>query len=225
MTARLLLPMILIGTAAPLAADALLFEPTRVIVRATPADEVVKVEFPFTNQSDAPATVTSIRSDCHCLVANAPDGPIAAGAKGAISADFKISTLSGLVEKYLFVTYQSGGKETRVALTAAVSIPKVLELDPPTLRWNLNNPMEEQSAEFRVLINEPVRLTEVLSSRPEFDLRIEEVEEGRRYRVHVKPKAGIDRPLLSILHLQTDCRYPAYQRLMGFLSIEQKPSE
>lgn len=201
--------------------DGLHFESDKVEVDAGPGDDTVEVKFAFRNDLDQPVEVVSILSNCGaCLVAEATEGEIAPGASAEIRAVFRTGRFSGTVNQHLNAVFRSGGETFRRVLGVAVTIPEVVVIEPPTIRWDISGELNEQHFTVRMALDEPIHLLQASVSREEFSLRIEEVEEGRLYRVHVTPTGEFPHPLLGLVSFETDCRYEKFRNAMGFLSVE-----
>ncbi len=210
-----------ISAAAASQPDSLHFESDKVEVDAGPGDDTVEVMFTFRNDREQPVEVISVLSNCGaCLVAEATEGEIAPGASAEIRAVFRTGRFSGTANQHLNAVFRSGGETFRRVLNVAVTIPEVVVIDPPTIRWDISGELNEQHFTVRMALDEPIHLLQASVSREEFSLRIEEVEEGRLYRVHVTPSGEFPHPLLGLVSFETDCRYEKFRNAMGFLSVE-----
>lgn len=175
--------------------------------------------FQVKNTGTAPFRLTKLDSSCACLSAEADDLEIAPGAQTTLTAIFDISKLSGEAEKSLFVaTDIPGARETR--LPVRVSIPPVLELDPVTVKWTVGEKPESREIRFRVLRENPIRVTEVKSSRESVAVELEEIEEGREYQIIVTPEST-EKIMLGFVRLTTDCELDQYRQMMGYYAVQR----
>ncbi len=212
------LALVTISAAAP----ALVFESERVTVKAAPDQDQVSAEFKFTNTGKGEARVLSVLSGCQCLEAIAPPDGIAAGTKGSIRGIFKVGAFQGLVEKQMVARVRDDGGERDVVLTVAVEVPEVIKIEPNTLTWIVGQEPSVQSFTLRVIWPEAIHLRSVESSRDEFTLTIETIEEGKVYKVNAKPK-DTKNPILGLVQFRTDCRFQKFRDPMAFVNIKPAP--
>jgi hypothetical protein len=222
---RFLVCLIALGSALPARPAAagegeLRFETVRVVKEVAPDQDVVDAEFPFVNDGNLPAEIISVISNCSCLLAEAPEGPIKPGDKGVVHGKFKVGSFSGTVEKQLQARIVQAGKARNVPLTVAIVVPDVVKITPTTLAWTVGGDPVEQTFKVKVEWKEPINLLKVECSRPEFEFRVETIEAGREYAVHVKP-LQIDQPLLGLFQFKTDCKFEKFRNPMGFVHIRR----
>jgi hypothetical protein len=221
---RLLLPILLLALAAPALVAGVRFESQRLVVKAGPDEDEVTADFPFTNDGPGAAKVVSVLSNCHCLLAEGPEGEVPAGGKGTVHSIFKIGSFNGLVEKHLVVRMEENGVPKDFPLVVAVEVPDVIKIEPPTLVWTAGEPAKEKTLRVLMVWPDPIRVLSVECSRPEFEFRVEVVREGREYAVHVKPLKP-EEPLLGLIQIKTDCKFPKYRNPMGFVHIRRAPGQ
>lgn len=205
---------------APLA-TALEFETTRVLLKPRPDQSEVEAVFAFRNHAARPAKVLSADSGCTCLKTSFSKGEISTGGRGSVSGVFKTTNQSGITEKTIQVRVEENGKQRVIPLTVAVEVPQLVVVEPRTLAWSAGGETTEQS--FTVTMNweKPIKLLEVSSSRPGFELRMETITEGRQYRVHVKP-ADAANPMLGVFHFKTDCEFEKFAKPVAFAHVRKK---
>jgi len=209
---RLLLCLL---AAAPLLHAGIEFETTRVLLKPRPNQEEVEAVFAFTNASATPLQVLAAISGCTCLKTDFTSGEIPAGGKGRVSGIFKTTNQPGVVEKTIQVRVDENGKQRIIPLTVAVEVAQLVRIEPRTVSWTAGGAGEERT--FTVVMNweKPIRLREVTSSQPGFEIRIETVTDGSEYRVHVKP-ADTSKPQIGIFHFQTDCEFAKFAKPIAF---------
>ena len=198
------------------------FDSERLEVKVGPEQEQVEVDFGFENRGPGEAKVVSVVSGCQCLLAEAPEEPVAAGGRGIIHGVFKVGAFNGTVEKQMMAKIEEGGVARDVVLTVAVVVPEVIRVEPGTLEWKVGGEAKEQAFVVNMVWNEPIHVLTVESSREEFDLRLETVEDGRVYKLFVKPK-DLARPMLGLVQFMTDCRFEKFRKPMAFLSVREAP--
>lgn len=204
----------LLAAAATTRAD-LHFDKTRVELQPKPDEEKVEAVFEFENRGKTAAKILSVTSGCQCLEAAGPVAAIAPGAKDKITGVFKNTGTPGTVEKTLQVRVSEDGEVRNVNLTVAVKTIEFIRIEPRTVTWTAGSDAGEKTFAVKMSGGEPIRLLEVSSSRPGFDVRLETVTEGEEYRVHVKPESG-DEPALGVFRFKTDCKYPRLASPIAF---------
>jgi len=197
------------------------FETTRVLLKPRPDQEEVEAVFAFTNASKAPLQVLAAISGCTCLKTEFTTDVIPAGGKGRVSGIFKTTNQPGVVEKTIQLRVDENGKQRVIPLTVGVEVAQLVRIEPRTLAWTAGGEAKEQT--FTVAMNweKPIRLREVTSSQPGFEIRIETVTEGGEYRVHVKP-ADTTKPMLGIFHFQTDCEIEKFAKPIAFAHVRKQ---
>jgi hypothetical protein len=191
------------------------FKTTRVMLQPRPDQQEVEAVFTFTNASKAPLQVLAAISNCTCLKTDFTTGQIPAGGEGRISGIFKTTNQPGVVEKTIQVRIDENGKQRVIPLTVGVEVAQLVRIEPRTLAWSAGGEAREQTFTVAMKWEKPIRLREVTSSQPGFDIRMETVAEGSEYRVHVKP-ADTGKPLLGIFHFQTDCEFEKLAKPIAF---------
>jgi hypothetical protein len=164
---------------------ALEWKATHQSVKAIPLQSTAEALFEFSNRSDKPVTILSVNTSCDCLDAEPSDKIIAPGATGNIRARFTVGDRSGLIQRVISVATDES--EVPIALTAELTVPEIATLTPRSIEWPLRGPADTKIVE--VSINEAVSLT-LNSVRPTgdaFNARLETVDPGRRYRIHITP--------------------------------------
>lgn len=223
MIGRVILAMVMWGSVAGEVEGKLLFETTEAEHKAEAEDDVFKVRFPFVNEGTEPVKITKIESSCGCLKAEVSSEVIGAGEEGVITGLFNLGAATGENEKFLTVkTDEVGGEPYR--LVTRVLVPEIASIEPKILSWGIGSEPEAKVFEFIVKREEPIRVTEVSSSREEFGFEVETVEEGRRYRITLKP-VSTEKALLGVLRIETDCEIEKHRRHMAFFSVKQGGGE
>ncbi|MEM9081619.1 MAG: hypothetical protein AAGC74_13105, partial [Verrucomicrobiota bacterium] len=136
---------------------------------------------------------------------------------------FNLGAATGENEKYLTVRTDEKGAEP-YELVTRVLVPEIVTIDPKILSLGIGEEPEERIFEFKVKREEPIRVVDVSSSRREFALEWETIEEGRRYRIKLKPETT-EKALLGVLRIETDCEIEKHRRYMAFFSVKQGGGE
>ena len=108
-------------------------------VPCEPGQKKVVAEFSYSNQSDEPVTITTIRSSCGCTVVEKPATAIAPGEGGALEVVFTVGERVGPQRKTIRVTSKRADEPESVAtLTLKTDIPELGSIRPRMLLWRIN---------------------------------------------------------------------------------------
>jgi len=175
---------------------ALDWENRELSVRVAPLQAEVAVEFSFLNSGDQPVAIAEIRTNCDCLAAESDRPRYAPGERGVIKARFTTGDRLGLYERSILVVTDEGGDPARLAVK--VDVPAPAEASPRTVDWRVNAAAEPRAIELAVAPELAIDFTSAVSTGAGFDVRLEPVEAGRRYRVVVMPKSTAERTSAAI---------------------------
>lgn len=143
--------------------------------------------FKFKNASDRPVRILEVESNCDCLDAAADRPVYPPGATGEIKSNFHVGDRLGLYERRIKVVTDESPDPVR--LLVRIEVPEIVQVTPRSVAWKLNEDPTEKSVELQVIPGVTVNFTQVLPTSGDFRARLETVEAGRRYRVHLKPPA------------------------------------
>lgn len=179
-------PSLLALALAALPAAALEWKTTHLEITTAPLQKTTETAFEFTNTSDRPVTIKSVETSCDCLDAAPSDRVIAPGASGRIHARFTVGDRFGLYQRTIFVSTDDAA--VPVALTVQLDVPEVATLTPRSVEWKTGAPAAEQTVEIAVTAGVELAIDSVQATSEAFTTRLETVEPGRRYRLHVTPR-------------------------------------
>ena len=74
---------------------------------------------------------------------------------------------------------------------------------------------------IKVLGDDPVAVTAAVSSRETIKAAVREITAGKEYELSVTP-AATDTKVLGLVRLETDSKYPRYQKRLVFFNITDK---
>ena len=171
---------------AALPAAALDWKTTHVELTTAPLQKTTETSFEFTNPSDKPVTIRGVDSSCDCLDATASAKVIAPGAAGRIHAKFTVGDRFGIYQRTIIVSTDEG--TAPVALTIQLDVPEAATLTPRSVEWKIGAPATEQAVEIAVTPGLELTISNVQATSDAFTSRLETVEPGRRYRLHLAPK-------------------------------------
>jgi hypothetical protein len=91
-------------------------------------------EFKFRNTSARTITITGIRADCGCTVAETDRSTYPPAASGTLAVVYDVGTRTGTSERAISVTTDAPG-DSGTRLKLRVTAVAALSLDPPRLSW------------------------------------------------------------------------------------------
>ncbi len=195
-----------------IACGALEFDSNVIEVDAAADALKAKADFRFKNAGNEPVIISHIDPDCDCISIKAsggtklPDGKIRyrPGESGVIRTIFKIGNDRGIIEEVTAIWLKGDAKDKpSIRLTTRIRIPKIITMTPRSLKWDVGSANKPQSIEVVMDHEQPIRITEAKSSSDKFEIKLETVEEGKRYALWVHPQST-DQPGISVIQVITD---------------------
>lgn len=182
---RRFLPCLFVGLVLP--AVALEWKKQTLTFATAPFQATQEATFEFTNTGTKPVTILDVESNCDCLDAAADKRVYAPGATGVIRTNFTVGDRLGLYERRIKVLTDESPEPVR--LLVRIEVPELVTLAPHSVAWKLNEDAAEKTVELTVIPAVKINFTQVLPTSGDFAARLETIEAGRRYRVHLKPPA------------------------------------
>lgn len=164
---------------------ALRWDSTVIKLNATSGDPSVVAVYHFRNAGPQPVTIMNARTSCGCTHAEFSPGAIPVGGEGFVKATFDVGDRVGQQRKFIDVFTDGGAKP--VMLTLEVDIAELVTCDPHIVRWDLGETATEKTFEFHAVGNGVIERLDAPVSPVGVALRLEVVETGKAYRLHVTP--------------------------------------
>ena len=208
--------------AAPLAQAGLEFEKPVQSAVVKVADTEIGTKFAFKVTGDKAVKITEIRTFCSCVRAQTVDGKMEfkPGETGVIDTAFEVGGFEGELKKEVVVTTDDPGQPP-LHLVLQINIPGVFEITPSQLVWQVGEPAAEKTVRIKVLGDDPVAVTAAVSSRETVKAVVREIAAGKEYELSVTP-AATDTKVLGIVRVETNSKYPRYQKRLVFFNITDK---
>jgi hypothetical protein len=168
-------------------ASALEWKTQRLSLKAAALDHTAQTAFDFTNTSDRTVTIKSVDTSCDCLDAVASAKTFPPGAGGQIIARFTLGDRFGSYSRTIIVSTDDGKEPA--ALTVEIEVPEAATLTPRVLEWKLDAPATAQAVEVGVTSGVELTIDDVTCTSDAYQFRLETLEAGRRYRLHISPKS------------------------------------
>ena len=156
-------------------------------VATTPFQATQDIVFEFRNNSAQTVTITDLQTNCECLEAQADQKSYAPATAGTIKARFTVGDRSGPYERSITVVTDEATSPIR--LQVRIEVPEICSLTPRSVRWDIQAPTEGKVIELRPAFGLEISFTEAQSTNAAFAARLETVEPGRLYRVHLAPRS------------------------------------
>lgn len=166
---------------------ALEWETQHAAIKTQPLQRHVDIAFPFTNRGTKPVTIQRVDSSCDCLEATASATTVGPGASGAINARFTVGDRFGVYRRTISVVTDEGAEP--VALQVELDVPEVARLAPRSVEWKLQAAAEPQVVAITVAEGIDLSINSVQGTSDAFTYRLETVEAGKRYRLHLAPQS------------------------------------
>ncbi|RKX32949.1 MAG: hypothetical protein DRP71_11295 [Verrucomicrobia bacterium] len=184
---------ILAGAIAALAISALNgfgleWETKRISIAATPEQESAEGVFAFTNNSDQPVTIKSVRSSCGCTVTELEKREYLPGESGEIKALFTFGTRTGAQRKTISVVTDATGEE-KTSLLLDVSIPELIRIKPFFVFWRKGDALEPKKIELRVSDPDLIRPISIEANNERFDAVLESTGDRAVFTVTITPRS------------------------------------
>lgn len=184
---------------------------------------IVTTDFPFTNASDKPVTITKSDPGCTCLKVEVSGGKLSyqPGESGVIRTTFDVGNSTGDVEKGVAVWLDDDpAAKPSVYLKVNFHIPVLVNLEPKTLSWEIGGKAESKTIHIKIADGSTINILDV-KSKASFKTELKIVEKGSAYELVVTPKS-VDGPDLSVIRIETDSRV-AKQKTQQAFAVVRKP--
>lgn len=173
------------------------------------------------NSGSRPLELLKAETDCPCLTATVSPSRLEPGAEGSVALRFAPTENSGMERKELLVWSRAEGESVAQPLSRPVSvgIAPWVEIAPSrSFTWALGSEPAGQVCEIAFIGDRRLR---ILSASAEPDTvvpSLETVEEGRRYRLRLRPRSTTTRSV-SAITLTTDSPHPFSRTILLYAGV------
>ena len=199
----------------------LTFPDTAKELRAPEKAEQVVIDFPFSNDTQAPVVIRTLQSSCHCLTGEIVDGKMryTPGEKGVLRARVKFDDISKSIDEQIAL-WLEGDAELSPSSTVAVHliVPEYLKIEPHNLTWTIGEKAAPKIIRIRADDKYPAHLTKLEMATDKFKETHRTITDGKEYEIEVRP-ADTSAPAFSILRLETDSALARYKVITCMLSV------
>lgn len=186
----------------PAVASALDWENERLEIEATALDERAVGNYEFTNGSDVPVTITSIRSSCGCTVPDLEKRTYAPGESGSLKAVFNFGSRTGLQVKTITVQTDEPQHST-YTFTLQVVIPKLFSVDRRFVVWRKGDELASKNIVIKVLDSDTAGLAGVESGDQRIKAELESTNNPNIFHLVVTPRQT-ENSLQATITVKTD---------------------
>jgi hypothetical protein len=164
---------------------ALEWKSTIVEKRPVPLQPSVDVVFEYTNKGSKPVAIRDVQANCGCIEAASDRAVCQPGETGKIQARFTVGDRFGLYERTIVVVTDDSPSPTR--LRVSIDVPELAKITPRSLEWKRGAKNAEQIIDVRATVPLQIEFTEATPTNESFSVRLETIEAGRAYRIHLRP--------------------------------------
>jgi hypothetical protein len=180
------------------------WEQTTVDLQPAVGDKEAVGHFKYQNVGGKPVRFKSVRTSCGCTAAQSQREEVPPGEKGEITATFKIGDRTGPQVKTVTVETDDPAHAVTV-LTLKANIAQVLEIQPNFVYWQAGEEAKPKTVVARVGKNIPIKNLDVVSTNPDFLVKVERGATPGEFRINIQPRETT-KPGFATLTIKTD--YP-----------------
>ncbi|MEI6653286.1 MAG: DUF1573 domain-containing protein [Verrucomicrobiota bacterium] len=190
-------------------------------LKPTPEEVSISTTFGFHNKGTRPVRVVSIESACSCLSATLDKTLYQPGENGTGKANFRLTNLTGVLEKTLRVHTDDPARPEWL-IRFAIEIPEVIRIEPKTQQWAQGGPALAKTTRVTLLGATPMQITTITTASEQVQFSWREITPGREYEITLNPTTTAD-ILFGALKIETDSKIPQYRRQLAFFAVCRKP--
>lgn len=150
-----------------------------------PLQPSMEVAFGFANPSNQAVTIIRVVTNCDCLAATTDRTVYQPGETGLLTARLVVGERTGRYHRTITVTTDDGAPPRK--LTLAVEVPAPATIEPGQFEWPVATELRERTADVRPVAGLEIFFDAAVPGNAAFRARLETVEPGRHYRLHVQP--------------------------------------
>ncbi len=185
---------------------------------------IVTTDFPFTNTTDKPVTITKSDPGCTCLKVEVSGGKLSyqPGESGVVRTTFDVGNSTGDVEKGVAIWLDDDPKtKPSVFLKVNFHIPVLVAMEPKTLSWTIGGEAEPKTIHIKIAEGSTINILDV-KAKDTFKTELKTIDKGHEYELLVTPKSTAG-PDLGVIRIETDSRV-AKQKTQQAFAVVRKPA-
>lgn len=178
------------------------WESTEQAIQPSAGGEVrAMASFPFRNVGKDPIVLTTVKTSCQCAAAVVEKKEYGPGEQGEVVMTISRRGRSG--NQVATALVKTGDGKT-VILTMKILAADFLKVKPPFVVWKRGESAAKE-LDVEVAAGAAVNKLTAFSTNPNFDITVDPVESGKRYRIHIVPKTS-ESPAVATFTIESD--YP-----------------
>jgi hypothetical protein len=158
----------------------------------------VALEFPFKNTTGASLEISSIQTSCGCTAAKVDSKEIPAGGTGSVHVQFHSGGRRG--EQVKSVEVRTSDREMQM-LVLRVVVQETISFSQKEFLWSAGSAPVAQDSIMEVDPSSGATILGAESLNDQFDVKLQELDPGRRYRLSVTPRST-EVPVTSSVKIQ-----------------------
>jgi hypothetical protein len=189
--------------------------------------KTVTSDYKFTNTGDETVTIMTADGGCSCMKVEIAEGKLtyAPGETGILRATFEIGSFQGTVDRAIHVRMKDDPVEKPSYMVALrIHVPVIISLTPKTLRWDIGEENTPKNIRVDMDYKNPIHITFLSSSNPDFTAELVTITEGKTYDVKVTPK-NVDDAGITIIKMMTDVDIERHRLQQGFATVRKPPAQ
>ena len=193
-------------------------------VHAAPDAKTLVSDFKFTNKSKTMSAISKADPTCSCTKVEVSGGKLqyAPGESGLIRVTLDMGNFSGTVDKEVPIWIDDDPPQKPSAvLKIRVHIPVLIEIEPKTLKWDIDGKGGPQTIKITMHGEKPIKVLNVTATSDVFTHQLKTIEEGSKYELVVTPQKVKD-PALCVIRIETDLSIAKYKTQQAF-AVVRKP--
>lgn len=180
-----------------------------------PLQPSMEVAFGFENPGKQALTILRVATNCDCLAATTDRTVYQPGETGLLTARFVVGERTGSYHRTITVVTDDGAPPQK--LTLALEVPAPATIAPGQLVWPATAELRERTADVRPVAGLEIFFETAVPGNAAFTARLEAVEPGRHYRLHVQPHGP--GPASASIRLSGRTREGASVALSAFATV------
>ena len=173
-------------------AQSLVFNEVDLRATLPPGQQYYEFSYVFVNKGTDTVKITKVELSCGCSSHKIKKYDYAPGEYGVLNVIVDIKGYGG--QAYVGAIVETDEVGGLYKLQGFVFLPELITVTPRMLRWLLGDEMKEKRFEVKLKAeakDHALSIRDVLVDKEHFVVRVEPVEEGKRYFVYVRPKQNV----------------------------------
>ncbi len=180
----------------------LAWEKTELELHPAAGDATAVGNFKYQNKGDKTVHIASVHTSCGCTTAGVKKEDVAPNETGEVTATFNIGGRTGVQQKTVTVTTDDP-KQPSTVLTLKAVIAQPFELQPALVYWESGEAPKPKTITVKVSKETPIKTLDVVSSNPDFLIKVESNPGAGEFRINVQPRETT-RTMTATLSIKPD---------------------